>query len=611
MSSTSGKKHGGSKKEDREEDTTGKGGMNPPNYKYFGPGNSLDRGDPYNDVDAVAREHDKGYDNELQQGGNPYIHYNVHDVVMSNKLKGTKDANLMSNFGRALLHGKKMIFPHEQGTDKMADDAVNHMNDVEKTPLKRPAPGAEAADPSRAKLPKMTEAGEESNTGGGPVGVVALPIHYGDTTWHSGGFRTKSTREFLYQNKWNEKALPYQIHKGTLQGGADRYIIESDWHMVDWNRVQGHMTAGDWQRLVRTARRWRPKSYKVVYHSFSCIQKTKINDVNTYAIMPLGTCLHAKRPHGSLPYAMNGLKQSASGGRWGWSDVPTPGVVMFQYMYHSSFTTKSYIPAPTFMVEHGKVNQISSVDSIVDEGEFDATWVWNRNKTNQHALSTGWDFLAYSDADATSLLGAAMTGPAKQIVAPQNTSDISQVSTGGQSLTTPHNQMYGKIALHAQNDGNLNLQVKDTHTTLNVEGTETTHSDSMWVPGRLHDDRVFLTEKYMKGAIFEVAPSEGNKSFATHGNHLVKRAPAMHLFRCNPMKMPDGSFLNTHCQLKCTVEIDWEVDYSVHNKGWQGWQPINLANGGWQYGQTEPTFIPQPLPNLAIDENRGPMHIML
>lgn len=33
-----------------------------PGYRYLGPGNSLNEGDPVNDVDAIARDHDNEYD---------------------------------------------------------------------------------------------------------------------------------------------------------------------------------------------------------------------------------------------------------------------------------------------------------------------------------------------------------------------------------------------------------------------------------------------------------------------------------------------------------------------------------------------------------------------
>lgn len=44
-----------------------KSGFVPPPFKYLGPGNSLDRGTPYNDIDADAKEHDHAYDTAKTQ----------------------------------------------------------------------------------------------------------------------------------------------------------------------------------------------------------------------------------------------------------------------------------------------------------------------------------------------------------------------------------------------------------------------------------------------------------------------------------------------------------------------------------------------------------------
>lgn len=38
-------------------------GLVPPPFKYLGPGNSLDRGTPYNEIDADAKKHDIAYNN--------------------------------------------------------------------------------------------------------------------------------------------------------------------------------------------------------------------------------------------------------------------------------------------------------------------------------------------------------------------------------------------------------------------------------------------------------------------------------------------------------------------------------------------------------------------
>lgn len=50
------------KEEKTTEDSNTQGGYNPPPFKYLGPGNGLDRGEPYNAIDAIAKKHDIAYD---------------------------------------------------------------------------------------------------------------------------------------------------------------------------------------------------------------------------------------------------------------------------------------------------------------------------------------------------------------------------------------------------------------------------------------------------------------------------------------------------------------------------------------------------------------------
>jgi hypothetical protein len=54
-------------------------GFVPPGYRYLGPGNSLDVGEPTNEADALAREHDKAYSAILAAGGRPYTQWSDAD----------------------------------------------------------------------------------------------------------------------------------------------------------------------------------------------------------------------------------------------------------------------------------------------------------------------------------------------------------------------------------------------------------------------------------------------------------------------------------------------------------------------------------------------------
>lgn len=62
-------------------------GFVPPGYRYLGPGNSLDVGEPTNEADALAREHDKAYSAILAAGGRPYTQWSDADQAFFSNLR--------------------------------------------------------------------------------------------------------------------------------------------------------------------------------------------------------------------------------------------------------------------------------------------------------------------------------------------------------------------------------------------------------------------------------------------------------------------------------------------------------------------------------------------
>jgi len=64
-----------------------KGGLLVPGYRYCGPGNPLDNGEPVNELDRICMEHDYAYDNATQSGKHEA------DRIMLEKLKKTYRKN--------------------------------------------------------------------------------------------------------------------------------------------------------------------------------------------------------------------------------------------------------------------------------------------------------------------------------------------------------------------------------------------------------------------------------------------------------------------------------------------------------------------------------------
>lgn len=81
-------------------------GLTYPGYRYLGPFNSLDNGEPVNHNDAVAKEHDEGYAMLQKQGINPYTTFNDADVTALKKWKANSGAGIIA---KSVFHAKDWL----------------------------------------------------------------------------------------------------------------------------------------------------------------------------------------------------------------------------------------------------------------------------------------------------------------------------------------------------------------------------------------------------------------------------------------------------------------------------------------------------------------------
>lgn len=83
-----------------------------PGYKYLGPGNRLDKGEPNNESDRVAQAHDVEYDKYLKAGHNPYMKWNEADEEFLKKAKNDYGGLLGKGFfGMKKLAHKAGLVP--------------------------------------------------------------------------------------------------------------------------------------------------------------------------------------------------------------------------------------------------------------------------------------------------------------------------------------------------------------------------------------------------------------------------------------------------------------------------------------------------------------------
>lgn len=257
-------------------------GLVVPGYKYLGPFNGLNKGEPVNKADAVAREHDLEYGKLLEQGDNPYLKYNHADKEFQEKLEG--DTSWGGNLGRAVFQAKKRVLEPfglaEEAPVKTAPGKKRprppdlHYNDehsIDEALLERPEVRArldeqngEQPEPIPAAAPNMAST-EMAAGGGGPMGddnqgADGVGSSSGnwhcDSVWMDGRVVTKSTRTWSLPTYNNHL---YKQIQSTGSGNGTYFGYSTPWGYFDFNRFHCHFSPRDWQRLINNHWGIRPK----------------------------------------------------------------------------------------------------------------------------------------------------------------------------------------------------------------------------------------------------------------------------------------------------------------------------------------------------------------
>ena len=85
------------------------GGWVLPGYKYLGPFNPLENGEPVNKADRAAQAHDKSYSELIKSGKNPYLYFNKADEKFIDDLKN--DWSLGGIIGSSFFKLKRDVTP--------------------------------------------------------------------------------------------------------------------------------------------------------------------------------------------------------------------------------------------------------------------------------------------------------------------------------------------------------------------------------------------------------------------------------------------------------------------------------------------------------------------
>lgn len=282
-------------------------GLVVPGYKYLGPFNGLDKGEPVNHADAVAKEHDLGYDELLKQGENPYLTYNHADAKLQADLQG--DSSFGGNLANSVFQAKKRLLEPfglvEQPQPELAPGKKrprlnpappppNEASQDEDLAARQPPdeqPGSSASGSGNAQPAASggqgsdLVAGTMSGGGGAPMGDnqqgadgvgTASGDWHCDSKWMGDRVITRSTRTWVLPSYNNH--LYRQIAGGS---GADSYFgYSTPWGYIDFNRFHCHFSPRDWQRLVNNHWGFRPKKLHVKLFNIQ-VKEVTTQDGNT------------------------------------------------------------------------------------------------------------------------------------------------------------------------------------------------------------------------------------------------------------------------------------------------------------------------------------------
>ncbi|AAB95450.1 capsid protein VP1 [Adeno-associated virus - 6] len=313
-----------------------------PGYKYLGPFNGLDKGEPVNAADAAALEHDKAYDQQLKAGDNPYLRYNHADAEFQERLQ--EDTSFGGNLGRAVFQAKKRVLEPFGLVEEGAKTAPGKKRPVEQSPqepdsssgigktgqqpakkrlnfgqtgdsesVPDPQPlGEPPATPAAVGPTTMASGGgapmADNNEGADGVGNASGNWHC-DSTWLGDRVITTSTRTWALPTYNNH--LYKQISSASTGASNDNHYFgySTPWGYFDFNRFHCHFSPRDWQRLINNNWGFRPKRLNFKLFNIQVKEVTTNDGVTTIANNLTSTVQVFSDSEYQLPYVLGSAHQ--------------------------------------------------------------------------------------------------------------------------------------------------------------------------------------------------------------------------------------------------------------------------------------------------------------
>lgn len=213
------------------------GDFTAPGYNYFGKGNKLNKGEPTNENDGVAQEHDYVYDDLEKKGIDPYWTYNYADEDFNDKLKPNdiwtyggsaffKGKRIAARMGLINSHMKRPKDPHKYWQQRDRSTWYGHGETKEEDPRNIPLPNTDDKDLEEPKSipPTPTETRAQPATAPKNNELERKRKAYDDITSEIQGLqqKLKTTSNDSIQRRIKEQIGILKIHAGQMKQGLDK-----------------------------------------------------------------------------------------------------------------------------------------------------------------------------------------------------------------------------------------------------------------------------------------------------------------------------------------------------------------------------------------------------
>lgn len=370
------------------------GGWVLPGYKYLGPFNPLDNGEPVNKADRAAQAHDKSYSELIKSGKNPYLYFNKADEKFIDDLKN--DWSLGGIIGSSFFKLKRAVAPalgNKERAQKRHFYFANSNKGAKKSKNNEPKPSTSKMSENEIQDQQPSEPNDgQRGGGGGATGSVGggkgSGVGISTGGWVGGSYFTdsyvitKNTRQFLVKIQNNHQYKTENIIPSN-GGGKSQRCVSTPWSYFNFNQYSSHFSPQDWQRLTNEYKRFRPKGMHVKIYNLQIKQILSNGaDVTYNNDLTAGVHIFCDGEH-AYPNATHPWDEDVM------PELPYQTWYLFQYGYiptihelaemeDSNAVEKAIaLQIPFFMLENSDHEVLRTGESAEFNFNFDCEWINN------------------------------------------------------------------------------------------------------------------------------------------------------------------------------------------------------------------------------------------